>query len=131
MTKEEKVQYWTDLSDEDLRAADTLLSGKHYLYVAYTCHQSLEKIFKACYTHLLDGTPPFIHRLIRLAELAGFDNRLSDEQKAFIDFVEPFNIKARYPDYKYEVSQRLTHSVCTSLIEQTKNLQQWTKEKIL
>jgi hypothetical protein len=30
MTKEEKVKYWMDLSDDDLAVAHTMLVNKHY-----------------------------------------------------------------------------------------------------
>ena len=33
MTTEEKIQYWINLSNNDLNVANTLLKGRHYLYV--------------------------------------------------------------------------------------------------
>ena len=47
MTKEEKIKYWVDLSDEDLSVAQGLLKLKHSLYAGFMCHQCIEKIFKA------------------------------------------------------------------------------------
>ncbi|MDR2145926.1 MAG: HEPN domain-containing protein [Tannerella sp.] len=45
--------------------------------------------------------------------------------------LEPLNIKTRYPDYKLELAKRLTPTICQEIINQTKNLQQWTKENLL
>ncbi|MCL2649900.1 MAG: HEPN domain-containing protein [Candidatus Azobacteroides sp.] len=45
MTTEEKIQYWINLSENDLKVAHTLLEGKHYLYVGFMCHQVVEKIY--------------------------------------------------------------------------------------
>jgi HEPN domain-containing protein len=59
MTNEEKVRYWIDLSDEDLKTAEVMLNGKRYLYVGFMCHQVIEKIFKAAYAKLKEETPPF------------------------------------------------------------------------
>jgi HEPN domain-containing protein len=131
MTNEEKVQYWIQLSDYDMETAEGMLQIKRYLYVGFMCHQAIEKIFKACFAQLKEDTPPFIHKLATLARQAGFYDRLSDEQKEFVDELDPLNIKTRYPDYKNRLAQRLTHPVCTEIVAQTKNLQQWTKENLL
>ncbi|MDR0612109.1 MAG: HEPN domain-containing protein [Dysgonamonadaceae bacterium] len=131
MTNEEKVRYWIALSDEDLNAGRTLFSGGHYLYVGFMCHQSLEKIFKACYTKLKEETPPYTHKLIFLAQQSGFYNSLSEEQKIIISEIEPLNIEARYPEYKSSMSKLLSRRKCLELFEQTNTLQQWIKEKIL
>lgn len=39
MTREEKVQYWLDIADEDLEVAEDLYKSKRWLYVAFMCHQ--------------------------------------------------------------------------------------------
>jgi HEPN domain-containing protein len=131
MTNEEKVQHWIKISDEDLSVGATMLQGGHYLYVGFMCHQSIEKIFKAAYAKWKEDTPPFVHDLVILAKKNGFYNELSDEQKSFIASVNPLNTEVCYPDYKNELSKGLNRSVCTELLEQTKILQQWIKEKIL
>ena len=47
MNKEEKVKYWLDLVDYDLDTAETLYNGGRWLYVAFMCHQVIEKVLKA------------------------------------------------------------------------------------
>ena len=131
MTSEEKVTYWVDLSDEDFRVAKGMLKLKHYLYVGFMCHQSIEKIFKATYEYRKNDTPPFIHDLMLIVNRAGFLEMLDDEQIEFIEQLSPLNIRARYPDYKKELAKELTKTVCENLILKTQKLQQWTKEKIL
>jgi HEPN domain-containing protein len=131
MTNEEKVQYWIDLSDEDLKAAIVLLRGRRYLYVGFMCHQVIEKIFKSYYAKLTGETPPFTHDLSLLAKKGGFDDLLAEEQKDIIDAINPLNIEARYPEYKGAIAKTLTRSKSFELLEQTKMIQQWTKEKIL
>ena len=131
MTNEEKVQRWINLSDYDIETADAMLQTKRYLYVGFMCHLSVEKIFKACYSKLKEDTPPFTHDLEYLAMQSGFYENLSEEQQNFIGELNPLNIEARYSEYKDEISKRLTPSKCVTLLEQTKNIQQWTKETIL
>ena len=131
MTKEEKVEYWIDLSDEDFRVANGLMKLQHFLYVGFMCHQCIEKIFKAAYESIINNTPPFVHDLMLIANNAGFFEMLDDEQVDFIEQLSPLNIRARYPDYKKELAKEITKEVCKNLITKTQKLQQWTKEKIL
>jgi HEPN domain-containing protein len=131
MTKEEKISYWVELSDYDLETAKAMFETKRYLYVAFMCHQAIEKVFKACYSKLKEDTPPYIHDLMSIADRAGFFEMLDDEQISFIEQISPLNIRARYPDYKKELAQKMTKTVCGKLMTKTQELQKWTKENIL
>lgn len=55
---------------------------------------------------------------------------MSDNQQDLVDILEPLNIEARYPSYKERLIQSLTNEKCVKLIEQTKELQQWIKNKL-
>jgi HEPN domain-containing protein len=130
MTNEEKIKYWIDLSDENFRVAEDLLKSKHLLQMGFFCHLTIETIFKAYFTKLKNKTPPYIHKLARLAQLADFYAELSEVQKGFIFQLDPFNIEARYPEYKNMISRSLNVELCEDLLKQTKQLQQWIKERI-
>ena len=131
MTTEEKVTYWVKISNDDLTIAETMLRNKYRLYTGFMCHQAIEKIFKAGYVKLKNETPPYTHHLVRLAELSGFYELFSEEQKVFLSNLNPLNIEARYPDYKELIAKSLTDERCKHIFEQTKDLLQWIKEKIL
>ncbi|MDR1974109.1 MAG: HEPN domain-containing protein [Bacteroidales bacterium] len=131
MTNEERIQHWIDLSKEDLRTGKTLLRGRHYLYVGFMCHQTIEKIFKAYYAKQKEDTPPYTHKLIFLAHKSELYDLLSEEQKDLINVLDPLNIEARYPEYKSAIAKTLNHAKCVELLEQTKILWQWTVEAIL
>ena len=131
MTTEEKIEHWVTISDGDLKVAETLLKNRHNVYAGFMCHQVIEKIFKASHIKAKNETAPYIHDLPRLAKLAGFYNVFSDEQRLFLNTLNPLNIEARYPDYKEQVAKLLTNERTQQIFEQTKHLQQWTKEKIL
>ncbi len=45
--------------------------------------------------------------------------------------IEPLNIEARYPTYKERLLKSLIESKCIEIIEKTKDLQKWIKEKLL
>ena len=130
MTQEEKVQYWLGIADEDYVVAGSLMSAKHWLYVAFMCHQVIEKTLKAYWSATREDIPPFIHNHKRLAEGVGLYEQMNENQKDFINAIAAYNIEARYPDYKSRVAASLNEKVCKDLMEQTKELQLWIKSKL-
>jgi len=95
------------------------------------CHQSVEKILKALYVAVKNDNPPYIHNLRRLAKECEIYNQLSDEQKDFIDKLNPLNIEARYPTYKDNLLKSLNIEKCKDIISKTKELHQWIKQMLL
>jgi len=130
MTNEEKINYWINLSNSDFIVAETLMKNGHNLYTGFMCHQAVEKIFKGYYVKIINGTPPFKHDLEYLAQQSGLYNFLNDDQISFIEILNPLNIEARYPDYKNKIAQYLTNERIQNVYEKTKDLLQWTREKI-
>jgi HEPN domain-containing protein len=130
MTNEEKVKYWIDLSDRDLDTAEWLIKGGHNLYAGFMCHQAVEKILKGYFTKMEEDTPPFTHNLKELAVKTGLYDLMSNEQKAFINALNPLNIEARYPEYKNKIAQTMTEEVAQDILTSTKELVQWIKQKI-
>ena len=125
-----KATYWFEMSDYDFDTAKAMLETKRYLYVAFMCHQTIEKILKAYWSNVLEEPPLKIHSLSRLAEKSGLDKDMSEEQTDFIDELEPLNIEARYPSYKERLMKSLTSDRCKELIEQTDKLRTWIKSKL-
>ena len=39
----DKVAYWIEVADYDMETAETLYNGRRWLYVAFMCHQAIEK----------------------------------------------------------------------------------------
>lgn len=118
------------MSDYDFDTAKAMLETKRYLYVAFMCHQTIEKLLKAYWSNVLDEPPLKIHSLSRLAEKSGLDKEMSQAQTDFIDRLEPLNIEARYPSYKERLMKSLTADRCQELIEQTDRLRIWIKSKL-
>ena len=125
-----KVLYWIEMSDYDLETAEAMLATGRYLYVGFMCHQTIEKILKARWSNRLEELPLKIHSLSRLAERTGLDKELPEERMGFIDRLEPLNIEARYPSYKERLMKSLTKEYCKWLLAQTKDLQQWIKDRL-
>ena len=114
MTKEEKVAYWLDLADYDIETAEGLFVVKRWLYVGFMCHQVIEKTLKSYWCKTRDDDPPYIHNF---------------EQQRTIAQLMPMNIEARYPEYKEQLLQRMTQEFCRQLIDDTRALQQWIRNK--
>lgn len=125
------VKYWLELADYDLATAKDLYKSKRWIYVAFMCHQTLEKTLKAywCKTQGSDSVP-YIHNLLRLAEGSELKAQMSEEQLSFLDLMIPMNIEARYPDYKASIAASLNADRCNLIISKTEELQTWIKSKL-
>ena len=130
MTKEEKVVYWLDIADYDLDTAEAMFNTKRWLYVAFMCHQVIEKTIKAFWSDVSDETPPYTHNHMRLAEGCGLYEQMTEEQKTFLEYITNYNIEARYPENKAELARTLTPEVCRQMIDNTKQIQLWIKGKL-
>ncbi len=126
----DKVTYWVELSDYDIETADAMFQTGRWLYVGFMCHQALEKIFKAYWASKKEETAPFSHNLINIAQGCGLGQLLDDEQKLFISEIMPLNIEARYPSYKKSISESLSEGKCRDMLNKTKELQLWVKERL-
>ncbi len=129
MNTQETIQYWKEISDYDLETAKVMLDSKRYLYVGFMCHQVIEKLFKGYYLFKKNDTPPYTHNLVKLAKNGNFYNEFSDEQKDFIDYLEPLNIEARYPSYKEALLKEFTKEKCKEIFDHTQELAQWISQK--
>lgn len=126
----DKVAYWLDVADYDLDTAEAMYQTGRRLYVAFMCHQAIEKTLKAYWCGTQTSDPPFTHSHIRLAEGCGLYELMNDDQRDFLDTITNYNIEARYPEDKDALFRTLTQPFCRQLIDETKLLLQWIKEKL-
>lgn len=89
----DKAKYWIELSDYDLATAEALLKSLRFLYVGFMCHQTIEKIFKAYFVLLKNDNAPYSHSLSYIAKKGDFYDEFDEDQKKFIDQLEPLNIE--------------------------------------
>lgn len=127
---DENVKYWINLSEYDLETAWAMQRSKRFLYTAFMCHQAIEKIFKAYYTHLTKETAPYSHSLSHIARKGGFYDELNEAQMEFLDHLEPLNIETRYPVDRTRLMNALSEHKCAELLSETQELQKWIKEKL-
>ena len=126
----DKAKYWIEIAEYDIITAKAMLDSKRYLYVAFMCHQTVEKTIKAYYSSVKDEIPPFTHNLKNLAERCGLLPFFSEEQLDFIEELLPMNIEARYPTHKEEIFKLLTAEKCEEIIKKTEGLCLWIKQQL-
>ena len=126
----EKVKYWTELSEYDIKTAEAMLQSKRFLYVGFMAHQAIEKILKAYFVNETDETAILSHSLSFLAKRSDIYKDFSEEQKDFIDLLEPMNIEARYPTHKKQLLESLTAKRCTEILNNAQELQKWIMKKL-
>jgi len=131
MKIEEKINYWIDLAEYDLETAKAMLSTGRYLYVGFMCHQVIEKILKAFYWKILKDEPPYIHNLSILSKKTELFDRFSADQKDFLDYLEPLNIRGRYPRDKSELLQFLTDDKSQMIITKTEDIYKWIQQLLI
>ena len=126
----DKVTYWLDIADYDIDTAEAMYTTERWLYVAFMCHQAIEKTLKAYWCATQPNDPPYTHNHMRLADGCGLYELMTEEQRNFLDTITSYNIEAHYPEDKQALYQRLTRQFCRQMIDETKQLQQWIKDKL-
>lgn len=126
----DRIKYWVDISDYDLETAESMLQTKRFLYVGFMCHQCIEKLLKAMFVYVHKDEPPRIHNLTRLARKGKLYDSFTEEQKDFLDLLDPLNIEARYPTHKEKLLKALDEQRCKDIIFRTKEMSKWIKSKL-
>ena len=97
MSKDGDASYWRDEAYEALRAAEVLLENLRYVESGFFCHLAAEKMLKALVAQRTHRTPPRIHALWRLAEIADVEDDFTAKQVDTIADLSVFQVEGRYP----------------------------------
>lgn len=123
------VEHWVERSQYDLDTAKAMLDTGRYLYVAYLCQQTIEKMLKAIIAQ--NGKENFpIHNLNRLAEIASIKCELNSEQFNFLAELTPYHIEARYGDYKESLSEIIDETKAKKVYKKTLEIHTWLYQRI-
>jgi HEPN domain-containing protein len=129
ITKEKLIAYWIDAAEKDYLAMIHLFEKGDFTWALFIGHLVLEKLLKAWYVQNISGSPPFIHDLLRLAELGHLS--LDERRKDILDTVTTFNIRARYDDYKMEFHKKCSKEFTKKWVGSIEEMRKWIKEKLL
>ena len=125
-----KIKYWIEISEDDLETAEILFKKNKLLFSGYLLQQSIEKILKAYYQQKLNSFPPKTHNLVYLAEVCGLFDELDKVQENLLYQLNPLNLETRYPEYRAKISKSLTKERLSEILKQTKEFQEWIKQKL-
>ena len=126
----DKVEYWLNLCDEDVLNAKAMLKGDRFLGAGFFCHQVSEKALKAVIASETGYTPPKIHDLRKLAEFGNIYELLSKEQVLLLEKLTPFQIEARYPEYKNAIAKTINAASGKQMLKETEEFLCWVKQRL-
>ncbi len=130
MTLEEHIAYWIESADNDLSTAESNFETKHYDWCLFIGHLVLEKSLKALYAQNNNNeTPPKIHNLFRLSQLALI--KISEETENFLIEVNKFQMEARYPQSKKEFYKLCTEDYALEKFNKIKETYSWLKSQLM
>lgn len=130
MANKERADKWLDIVAEDMSVAEDLFKTGHWLYVAFMCHQVIEKTLKAYWCVSRDDDPPYLHDHRKIAQGCGLYTKMSEEQKNFLALIRDMYIEARYQEYKDAVARSLSRESTAEILDKTKQLYSWILEKL-
>ncbi|GAB6107417.1 HEPN domain-containing protein [Fusibacter bizertensis] len=129
MDSQKKLDYWKEVAIYDLATAEAMFSSGRYLYVAFMCQQSIEKLVKGIYVFHFDEEAPRTHNIwiliTRLIEENKMDNQLKSyilNNKLYFADLTYYYISERYPSYKETLSSRLSKENASNLLTLTKEV---------
>lgn len=129
MTREEKYNYWLDIAEYDLISAEAMLDSGRYVYVAFMCQQSLEKISKGIYTYYIDDNVPRVHNISfvlgKVLKKIGIEE--DDSRFMLFDKLAAYYLQGRYPSFKEKISQLINEEQAKILLNDSKEAFIWLK----
>lgn len=128
MTRDELITHWQISAEDNFRSMLNMFKSGEYVWSLFVGHLCIEKMLKACYVKSVDVTVPRIHDLFKLADRCGLE--MTEEQKDALQYVNLFNIEARYEEYKREFYKKCTRAFAEKNIATIEELRAWLLEKI-
>jgi len=125
------VKYWEVTAEHDYETMVALFKSKRYSDSLFFGHIILEKILKGLVVQKTKTEAPYVHDLARLHELAKLS--FSKEKISFLNKINDFNIRCRYPEYKLKFyklcTKEYTEKYLNEIIKLYKELCQTLKQK--
>jgi HEPN domain-containing protein len=125
MDVDKQIAYWVDGSRIALRSVPVLEEGEFWVEALFWTHLAVEKALKA---HVVKSTrqiPPYIHKLLRLSQIARID--LSTGQVKTCEALSIYQRIARYPDNNVNEPDSKT---AKRLLADAQELHQWLIERL-
>lgn len=125
MKTKEKISFWVDAGNYDLKTAEFMQKSGRYVYTAFLCQQAIEKYLKALYIKKTSHEAPRTHNLVYLIGLLQLE--ITDEQLKLLTDLTSYYIEGRYPTYKQKISSTLSRKKADIILAKTKEIIKWLK----
>ncbi len=120
------IKYWKITAADSYTTMQLLYKGKRYADALFFGHLVLEKILKAIVAQHTKSPTPYLHNLIELWERGGLPRDAN--QRELLAQVNRFNVRARYPDDKFEFHKQCTPKFTKHYIQKIQALYQFLCE---
>jgi len=124
------MQNWLKLAEYDYVTAKAMLQTGRYLYVVFTCQQTIEKMLKAIYVKEKRETPPYTHNLLKLIAYWSCYPKVEEKRIRFLEILNSFYIESRYSEEIRELSRIVSKRKAEEILKKTEELFSWLKKKI-
>ena len=114
------IEYWLETAKHDYQTMEYLFKGKKYSESLFFGHIVLEKILKALVVNETRKQAPYTHNLVELEKISKIG--LGKELIEFLNQVNDFNIRARYPEHKFAFYKKCTLKYTKDNLEEIKNM---------
>lgn len=120
--------YWIAESEYDLKVAWDNFNAENYSYALFFGHLVIEKILKAIYVDRKKEHAPFIHNLLKLAEISEIS--IDQAQKDALNEITRFNLESRYPDDKKSFRKECTEDFTRNWLNIIEEIYKWLKSML-
>jgi HEPN domain-containing protein len=124
---ERLVRHWYRSAEEAWITVAWLRKGKRYADALFFCQLMLEKLLKGLVVLATEEQAPYLHDLVRLANLARIT--CSESQRRSLGTISGFNLKARYDDQKESFRKQATRAYAEQYLEEAAALRLWLQKK--
>ena len=120
-----QIEYWVRSAEEDFEVGSNLIEAGRTRHGMFFIHLAMEKILKACVCKNQKKTPPKIHNLINLYELAGLEK--NTERQDALGALNRFCLEGRYPEQWPAILDKKEAQRYLKMAEQ---LTEWLKKQL-
>jgi len=121
-------EFWVEEAYEALLVARHLYEKGDNSYALFFGHLAVEKALKAIYVLRKREQAPYVHNLLRLAEIV--DLSFSEERREQLIRITGFNLETRYPDEKRSFSKKCTPACTEDQLREIEEVFQWLMSRL-
>ncbi len=123
-----EIKNWLDSAKYDMETAEHMFNSGRYIYTIFMCHLAIEKALKAKVQQTTGETPPRIHNLVHLVELAKLAP--PEQMNRFLGELSNLSIVTRYPRDFQEMLKAFTKERTETFLRKTKEAFRWVELSI-